>query len=100
MNRRRILRLAIGIELSTRASSLLAQAAAARMRSVGVLAPSTRAKEEVTLKPFFDEMRRLGWIEGRTIAYDRACADDRRPYNPAVAAPVRPGTRHNEPPAS
>jgi putative ABC transport system substrate-binding protein len=26
--------------------------------------------------PFFDEMRLLGWIEGQTIAYDRAYADD------------------------
>ena len=30
------------------------------------------------LKPFFEEMRRLGWIEGETIAYDRTYADDRR----------------------
>ena len=48
------------------------------MRRIGVLAPSTRAKEETTLKPFFDGMRELGWVEGQTIAYDRAYADDRR----------------------
>jgi putative ABC transport system substrate-binding protein len=47
------------------------------LRRVGVLAPSTAAKEEVTLKPFFDEMRRLGWIEGQTVHYDRSFADDR-----------------------
>jgi len=47
------------------------------MRCVGVLASSTRANEEVIPKPCFDEMRRLGWIEGQTIAYDRAYADDR-----------------------
>jgi hypothetical protein len=29
-------------------------------RRVGVLAPSTAAREAVTLKPFFDEMERLG----------------------------------------
>lgn len=46
------------------------------MPRVAVLAPSTRAREEITLRPFFDEMRRLGWIEGGTIVYDRAYADD------------------------
>ena len=33
--------------------------------------------EAVTRAPFFDEMRSLGWIEGRTIEYDRAYADRR-----------------------
>jgi putative ABC transport system substrate-binding protein len=47
------------------------------LRRIGVLAPSTAAKEEVTLKPFFDEMRRLGWVEGQTVQYDRSFADDR-----------------------
>ena len=46
------------------------------MRRVAVLAPSTRAREQVTLRPFFDEMRRLGWIEGQTVVYDRAYGDD------------------------
>ena len=56
------------------------------MRRVGVLAPSTRAKEEVTLKPFFDQMRELGWIEGQNIAYDRVYADDQHERLPALAA--------------
>jgi putative ABC transport system substrate-binding protein len=56
------------------------------MRRVGVLAPSTQAKEEVTLKPFFDQMRELGWIEGKNIAYDRVYADDRHERLPALAA--------------
>lgn len=46
-------------------------------RRVGVLAPSTAAREAVTLKPFFDEMERLGWVEGNQVVYDRAFADDR-----------------------
>ena len=86
MNRRRILRYAIGVSLSARALPLWAQAPAANMRRVGVLAPSTRAQEEVTLKPFFDEMRKLGWIEGQTVAYDRAYADDRHQDLPRLAA--------------
>ena len=87
MNKRRILRYVIGIGVgaSARALPLWAQAPAANMRRVGVLAPSTRAKEEIILKPFFDEMRRLGWIEGQTIAYDGAYADDRHQDLPRLA---------------
>ena len=86
MNRRRFLRLALGIGMTVRASSLWAQNAREDLRRVAVLAPSTRAKEDVTLKPFFDEMARLGWIEGQTIAYDRAYANDRHQELPRLAA--------------
>ena len=86
MNRRRMLRFAIGVGVGACASPLWAQNPAAGLRRVGVLAPSTRAQEEVTLKPFFDEMRKLGWIEGQTIAYDRAYADDRHQDLPRLAA--------------
>ena len=33
--------------------------------------------EEATLKPFFEELRQLGWVVGQNIAYDRVYADDR-----------------------
>lgn len=55
---------------------LLGQPERAAMRRVAVLAPSTRSREEVTLRPFFDEMRRLGWVEGQNVDYDRAYGDD------------------------
>ncbi len=48
-----------------------------RPRRVGVLAPSTAEREALTLAPFFAEMRTLGWIEGRTVVYDRVFGDDR-----------------------
>jgi hypothetical protein len=67
---------ALGASLSWREALSQAQTAAGMMRRVGVLAPSTRPKEEVTLKPFFDQMRELGWIEGQNIAYGRVFADD------------------------
>ena len=85
MNRRRVLQFAIGVGVAFSALPLRAQAPAASIRRVGVLAPSTRAKEELTLKPFFEEMRRLGWIEGQTIAYDRTYADDRHKDLPRLA---------------
>ena len=86
MTQRRLLLLALGTCLSGSPSLLLAQAPVAHLRRVGVLAPSTRAKEEVILKPFFDEMRALGWIEGQTIAYDRAYADDQHQELARLAA--------------
>ena len=72
-----MLRFAVGVGVAAPTLPLWAQNSTPWLRRVGVLAPSARAKEEITLKPFFDEMRQLGWVEGRNIAYDRAYADDR-----------------------
>jgi putative ABC transport system substrate-binding protein len=63
-----------------------AQPVPGKLRRVGVLAPSTAAKEAVTLKAFFDRAAELGWIEGRTVTYDRAFADDKMVMLPGVAA--------------
>ena len=63
-----------------------AQSAPAGVRRVGVLVPSTRAKEDINLKPFFDGMRELGWIEGRNVSFDRVYADDDHARLPALAA--------------
>lgn len=83
--RRRTL-LAIGLGFSGNAASLRAQTPARGLRRVGVLAPSTRANEEITLRPFFEQMRQLGWIEGQNIAYDRVYADDQQQRLPTLAA--------------
>jgi putative ABC transport system substrate-binding protein len=85
MNQRRHLVLALAASLLCRATLLRAQTSAASLRRVGVLAPSTRVKEEVILKPFFDQMRALGWIEGQNIVYDRVYADDRIEQLPRLA---------------
>ena len=86
MNQRRLLVLALGASLLDHTAVLRAQTSTASMRRVGVLAPSTQAKESITLKPFFDQMRQLGWIEGQTIAYDRVYADDQQQMLPRLAA--------------
>ena len=86
MNQRRLIVLMFGASLASHAGLLLAQAAPAGMRRVGVLVPSTRAKEEIILKPFFDEMRLLGWVEGQIIAYDRVFADDQQQTLTRLAA--------------
>jgi putative ABC transport system substrate-binding protein len=59
-----------------------------RLRSVAVLAPSTAAREAVTLKPFFDEMQRLGWVEGQTVLFDRAYAGDQYTELPRLAREI------------
>ena len=86
MIQRRLLVLAPVASLSGYAPLLSAQTSGTNLRRVGVLAPSTHAKEEVTLKPFFDEMRALGWIEGQTVAYDRVYANDQHRDLPRLAA--------------
>lgn len=64
MKQRRPLMLALAAGFATSTVPLRAQSPMISLRRVGVLAPSTQAKEEVTLKPLFAQMRRLGWIEG------------------------------------
>jgi putative ABC transport system substrate-binding protein len=86
MNQRRRLVLAFGAGLADHATLLRAQTPAASLRRVGVLAPSSRAKEEVILKPFFDQMRELGWVESQNITSDRVYADDRMEMLPKLAA--------------
>lgn len=86
MNQRRLLVLALGASLAGHAALSRAQTPAGTMRRVGVLAPSTHAKEEITLGPFFEQMRQLGWVEGKTVAYDRAYADDQQQRLPRLAA--------------
>ena len=85
MNKRR-LTLMLGFVLAGHAALLRAQTVVGTIRRVGVLAPSTRANEEITLRPFFEQMRQLGWIEGQNITYDRVYADDQLQRLPALAA--------------
>jgi putative ABC transport system substrate-binding protein len=79
--------LSIGLVTAAAGAWPAARAAeSASPRRVGVLAPSTPAREEVTLKPFFDEMLRLGWVEGRQVIYDRVFGLDQQAELPRLAA--------------
>ena len=86
MKARRLILLSISAALAGHVALLRAQSATVAIRRVGVLVPSTRAKEEVILEPFFNEMRRLGWVEGQNIAYDWVYADDQDELLPRLAA--------------
>jgi putative ABC transport system substrate-binding protein len=86
MNRRDALRFTICTGVTAVTSPAEAQNATAAPRRIAVIAPSTREKEELILRPFYAEMRRLGWIEGRNIAYDAVYADDHHQALPRLAA--------------
>lgn len=66
--------------------SNIAWSQSSAVKRLGILAPSTRAKEEVILAPFFAEMRRLGWVDGHTIVYDWALGADQEQVLPGLAA--------------
>ena len=73
MKQRRLLTLALAAGCASLVAPLRAQSLSASVRRVGVLVPSTRAKEEIILRPLFDQMSELGRVEGQNIAYDRSC---------------------------
>jgi putative ABC transport system substrate-binding protein len=82
MNKRRLLLGLIGSGVAL-PGLLLAQAA--RVPTVAVLYIGESEEEEAAAKPFFDAMARLGWIEGKTIAYDRHGGKGARPHLETMA---------------
>ncbi|MEP6601814.1 MAG: ABC transporter substrate-binding protein [Nitrospirota bacterium] len=86
MNRRSALHFAICAGMMVVRSPVWAQNTTAGLRRVGVFAPSTREKEDLILKPFYVEMRPLGWIEGRSIAYDAVYSNDHHQDLPRLGA--------------
>jgi putative ABC transport system substrate-binding protein len=86
MNRRHCLVLIAGHGLAGGPASLRAQMSDIALRRIGVFTPGRREAEEILSIPFFDEMRRLGWVEGQNITYDRVYAADRMENLPRLAA--------------
>ncbi len=87
MNRRRLLVLVLVASLAGHTTLLRAQASSAGLRRVGVLAPSTRPKEEITLRPFFDQRRELGWMPGvKRIGFPADAKLDQQALAPIAAS--------------
>jgi len=63
----------------------LAFAQPARMASVVVLFPGDSEDDEPATRSFFDEMRRLGWVEGTNITYERLEGRGERQYVEGLA---------------
>lgn len=83
MNRRRLL---LGMMAASAGVPRLVFAQSARVPTVAVLYIGDSADEEAAAKPFFDAMASLGWIEGKTITYDRHSGKGARPYLGTVAS--------------
>ena len=77
MTPRRQFMFTFGAALAGNAMLLRAQTPAGPVRrvGVGVVTIATPAEGKRPLIAFFDEMSRLGWIEGRNVVYDWAAAD-------------------------
>jgi putative ABC transport system substrate-binding protein len=82
--RRRRLLGAIGAGLLAAPRYALAQAA--RLAAVAVLYAGDSDDDESTVRPFFAEMGRLGWTEGRNIVYDRHSGKGTRQYLATMAS--------------
>jgi putative ABC transport system substrate-binding protein len=63
---------------------LLAQAA--RVPTVAVLFIGDSEDDEPTARPFFETMARFGWIEGKTIQYERHSGKGTRQYVEAMVS--------------
>lgn len=63
----------------------LALAQPARQMSVTVLFAGNAEDDEPATRPFFDEMRRLGWAEGVNITYERLFGQGMRAYVDGLA---------------
>jgi putative tryptophan/tyrosine transport system substrate-binding protein len=59
--------------------------AQAARKAVVVLYAGEEEDEEAAKRPFFDEMRRLGWTEGANIAYERHYGRGTREYMAGLA---------------
>jgi putative ABC transport system substrate-binding protein len=89
LHRRRLLGLmATGIGWSALGALAprLAFAQAARVPTLAVLYIGESEDEEAAARPFFEAMARMGWIEGKTIAYDRHGGKGARPYLETMAS--------------
>ena len=82
MTTRRALLGAIGAGL---VAPQLALAQPARKVTVVVLSAGEEEDDAPASQPFFDEMRRLGWVEGTNIAYERFYGRGTREYMDGLA---------------
>lgn len=84
-SRRHLLQAAAGVAaVFTLPARVLAQDA--RLRTVAVLFVGDADDDEPSAQPFFQEMARLGWVEGKTIAYDRHSGKGTRAYLDTMAS--------------
>ena len=82
MSKRRILLGAMGASLLA-PRLLFAQA---KMPTVSIIFAGDSEDDEPALKPFFEQMDKLGWTEGKNVLYDRHSGKGTRPYLATIAS--------------
>ena len=61
-------------------------AQAAKTPTVAVLFPGDSDDDEPSLRPFFEQMARFGWVEGKNVIYDRHSGRGTRQYLATMAS--------------
>ena len=64
----------------------LAFAQAAKTATVAVLFAGDSDDDEASVRPFFEQMARLGWAEGKNVVYDRHSGKGTRQYLATMAS--------------
>jgi putative tryptophan/tyrosine transport system substrate-binding protein len=60
--------------------------AQAKMPTVAIIFAGDSDDDEPALKPFFEQMGKLGWEEGKNVTYDRHSGKGTRPYLATIAS--------------
>ena len=68
------------------APRLLFAQAARKTATVAVLFAGESDADEPSVRPFFEQMARLGWVEGKNVAYDRHSGKGTRQYLATMAS--------------
>jgi len=87
MRRRTLLRaMGAGLVAPGLAAHSLAFAQASRIATVAVLFAGDSDDDEAAVRPFFEQMARFGWTEGKTVIYDRHSGKGTRQYLATMAS--------------
>lgn len=62
------------------APSLVLAQAAKKIPTVAILFAGESADDEPVARPFFEKMAKLGWVEGKSVAYDKHSGKGTRQY--------------------
>ena len=84
MNRRTAIRLLATFFLTT--ASLAQAQQPGKMFRIGFLDPSDASSSAVLLKAFWEEIRRLGWVEGKNMSVEYRFAEEKMDRLPELAA--------------
>ena len=84
LRKRRILLQFMGAGLA--APGLAWAQAARKIPTVAVLYAGDSDDDEPVVRPFFDRLTRMGWVEGKNIAYDRHSGKGTRQYLSTMAS--------------